>query len=321
MESLLILMSAVILDWIFGDPRSVPHPISFIGKGIHLLEKGIRKSKMPLKFGGLILLLFATGGVIGFLSVLLHLAHLIHPWLRILVTIYLLYTALAAKSLKVEVLKVYKALKGGSLSDARKYISYLVGRDTQNLNEDEVIRAAVETAAENTVDGILAPLFYIVIGLLLGVPLQAVFLYKTINTLDSMVGYIQEPYREIGYFSAKTDDLFNYIPARIGSVFMLLGGATLGYDLKNGIKMLLRDRRNHKSPNCAYPESTVAGLLGIQMGGTNRYFNEVLVKPTIGDATRGMTIEDIPATLRIMYASQIVMLIACLVLFLVVGLT
>ncbi|MBC7958895.1 MAG: cobalamin biosynthesis protein CobD, partial [Vallitaleaceae bacterium] len=216
-----------------------------------------------------------------------------------------------------EVMKVYSALKADDLSEGRRFVSYLVGRDTQNLNKEQVTRAAVETAAENTVDGILAPLFFMVIGLIFGVPVQAVFLYKTINTLDSMVGYIQEPYREIGFFSAKTDDVFNYIPARIGSVFMLLGGAFLGYDFKNGKRILIRDRRNHKSPNCAYPESVVAGLLGIQMGGTNQYFNQTLVKPTIGDASRSIEIEDIPASLKIMVASQVVMLLICIgVLFL-----
>ncbi len=312
MENILILCSAVLLDWIFGDPITIPHPISFIGKGIHYLEKGIRKSGMPLKLGGFFLLILSAGSVVGFITGLLYVANLIHPWLRLLITIYLLYTSLAAKCLRVEVMKVYNALKAGSLLEGRRFVSYLVGRDTQNLNEEEVIKAAVETAAENTVDGVLAPLFYILIGLIFNVPVQAVFLYKTVNTLDSMVGYIQEPYREIGYFSAKTDDVLNYIPARIGSICMLMGGAVLGYDLKNGIRMLMRDRRNHKSPNCGYPESTVAGLLGIQMGGTNRYFNEILVKPTIGDAHRPIELKDIPATLRIMYASQVVMFLICL---------
>jgi adenosylcobinamide-phosphate synthase len=314
MESILILCSAVLLDWIFGDPIKIPHPIGFIGKGIHWLEKGIRKSGLSLKLGGLFLLILSTGSVVGFITALLYVANSINPWLRIFVTIYLLYTSLAAKCLRVEGMKVFNALKAGNLSEGRRFVSYLVGRDTQNLDEDEVIRAAVETAAENTVDGVLAPLFYMVIGLVFDFPVQAVFLYKTINTLDSMVGYIQEPYREIGFFSAKTDDVFNYIPARIGSLFMLVGGAVLRYDLKNGIRILVRDRRNHKSPNSGYPESTVAGLLGIQMGGTNRYFNETMVKPTIGDADRPIDFKDIPATLRIMYASQGVMLLICLAL-------
>lgn len=312
MNDVLMLCCAVILDWIFGDPVRIPHPISFIGKGIHVLEKNIRKSGMPLKLGGLFLLLISTVSVMSILTILLYVAALIHPLLKSFITLYLLYTSLASKCLRVEVMKVYRALQSDHLLEGRRFISYLVGRDTENLSRDEVTRAAVETTAESTVDGVLAPMFYILIGLIFGVPLQAVFLYKTINTLDSMVGYIQEPYREIGFFSAKTDDLFNYFPARLGSVFMLLGGLFLRYDIKNGIKILIRDRRNHKSPNCAYPESAVAGLLDIQIGGTNRYFNQILVKPTIGDAIRVIDIEDIPAALNIMLASQIIMLLSCI---------
>lgn len=308
MEKIILLLMAVILDFIFGDPVNVPHPISYIGKMIHRYEKGLRKTGWSLRFCGLLLLIMSTCSVTLIISVVLYVAHKIHPILYFVVTVYLLYTSLAATCLSTEVRKVYQALKGKNINEARRFISYLVGRDTTNLTEHEITRAAVETAAENTVDGILAPLMYLFIGLLFQVPVQAVFLYKTINTLDSMVGYMQEPYREIGFFSAKCDDLFNYIPARIGSLCMLLGGGLLGYNIKQGVKILIRDRRNHKSPNCGYPESAVAGLLQIQMGGTNTYFNEVVVKPTMGDPVKPLLPEHILQTTKIMYASE-----ACMV--------
>jgi adenosylcobinamide-phosphate synthase len=140
-------------------------------------------------------------------------------------------------------------------------------------------------------------------------PVQAVFLYKTVNTLDSMVGYIQEPYREIGFFSAKCDDVLNYFPARIGSLCMLIAGASLGYSRSNGWLVLKRDRRQHKSPNCGYPEAVVAGLLRIQIGGSNTYFDEVVVKPTIGDELKPLDGEDIHKTIRIMYGSELILVI------------
>lgn len=318
MQIALILLAAVFLDWIFGDPVQIPHPIIGIGKWIHQLEKWIRRSGMNLKFGGFLLLILATGTVAAVITGLLFLAQLIHPVLKLLLTVYLLYTSLAAKCLRQEVMKVCLQLRKGDLQEARRFISYLVGRDTANLTEAEITRAAVETAAENTVDGVLAPLFYILIGLLLGIPVQMVYLYKTINTLDSMVGYIQEPYREIGYFSAKTDDLANYLPARFGALLMVLAGGMMGYDAGNGMKILIRDRRNHKSPNCGYPESAAAGLLNIRIGGTNTYFDQVLVKPTLGDANREMTHEDIGRTIRIMYGAQVLQLVISLLLIWIV---
>lgn len=318
MEMIIIFVAAIALDLVFGDPPHIPHPIVWIGKLIGWLEKQIRKSGTDLMVGGLTLIIGATLIVLTTISVVLAIAGWVHPLAKTILTIYLLYTSLAAKCLKTEVMKVYKQLKDNNLPEARRFISYLVGRDTTGLTSEEITRAAVETTAENTVDGILAPLFYMLLGLIAGVPVQAVFLYKTINTLDSMVGYIQEPYREIGFFSAKTDDVVNYLPARFGSALMLLAGGMMGYDLKNGCRILKRDRRNHKSPNCGYPESAAAGLLGIQIGGTNTYFNQVLVKPTIGDPIRPMEQDDIKRTIKIMYGAQLLQAaisIALLILF------
>jgi len=319
MEKISILLLAVVLDIVFGDPINIPHPISYIGKMIHAYEKALRKTGWPLRLCGFLLLFLSIMSVIITITGVLWVANQLHPLLNQFLTVYLCYTALAATCLNREVRKVYKALKDKNLSEARRFISYLVGRDTSNLTEHEVTRAAVETAAENTIDGVLAPLMFLCVGLILGMPVQAVFLYKTINTLDSMVGYMQEPYREIGFFSAKTDDLANYIPARIGSLCMLLGGGLLGFDMKNGLRILLRDRRNHKSPNCGYPESVVAGLLNIQIGGTNTYFNEVVVKPTMGDPLQPLKAEHILHTTRLIYASELCMVVGCVLILWVTG--
>lgn len=300
---------AMVLDLIFGDPVKIPHPIIYIGKLISWLEKRIRKSRIPLKIGGFLLLFGTVGVTAGVITLLLQLGYGIHPYVKDLMTIYLLYTSLAAKCLKDEVLKVWKALEQQDLVLARKQLSYLVGRDTESLTRDEVIRGAVETAAENTVDGVLGPLLFMGLGILWGIPVQSVFIYKAVNTLDSMVGYQQAHYKAIGYASAKTDDLFNYIPARIGSICMLIGGGILGYDIAHGWKILWRDRRNHKSPNCGYPESAVAGLLRIQIGGTNTYFHEVVMKPTIGDHDSVLEPDHMKKTIGIMYMSEFVTLL------------
>lgn len=309
MKSIIIICVAVILDRIFGDPINIPHPIIFIGKLISKLEKIIRKSNISLKVGGFLLLVFTIIPTIAAITLILYISQRIHPYVKDVVTIYLLYTSLAAKCLKDEVEKVRNAIEQDDIKLSRKKLSYLVGRDTTHLTKDEIIRGAIETTAENTIDGILAPLIYIGIGFIFNMPVQFVFIYKAVNTLDSMVGYMHSHYKEIGCASAKTDDLLNYIPARIGSFFMLLAGGVLGYDIINGFKILKRDRNNHKSPNCGFPESTVAGLLNIQIGGTNTYFDEVVVKPTIGDANEKLEVIHITQSNKIMYVSEIITLI------------
>lgn len=298
-----ILVSAIILDFLFGDPYSIPHPIVYVGKLISYIQKKIRRSNIDLKTGGFILVFTVLTTVFLSISVILLISKAISPILNVIVTIYLLYTSLAAKCLKDEGMKIYRVLKESDIKKARLLISYLVGRDTERLSENEITRATVETIAENTIDGVLAPLFYMFIGFLVGMPVQFVFLYKSINTLDSMVGYTNKKYKDIGYASAKLDDLVNFIPARIGAIFMILSG--FKYDIKNGFKILLRDRLNHKSPNAGYPESAVAGLLNIQIGGENTYFGEKIYKPTIGDKNRPLENEDIKKTTNIMYMSEI----------------
>lgn len=315
MFSSIILLLSVALDIIFGDPEGLPHPVRYIGSIIKAYEKMIRKSGVSLKTGGFILVFFTLSTVVLSVTFLLQLANLIHPFLKTILTVYLLYTTLAAKCLADEAKKVLRAVGDMDIVKSRLSLSYLVGRDTSELSFEGVIRGVVETVAENTVDGVLAPLFYMIIGFYFNMPVQFALAYKAINTLDSMVGYIQEPYREIGYASAKLDDVANYIPARLGSILMLLAGGLLGLDINNGFKILLRDRRNHKSPNCGYPEAAVAGLLNIQLGGTNTYFGKEVYKPTIGDSTVDLRGEHIISTIKIMYMTEgVALLLGILIL-------
>lgn len=234
----------------------------------------------------------------------------------LIVNSFIIYTTLATKCLKDEAVKIYNVLKSGDIKESRKQLSYIVGRDTSNLNEAEIIRATVETVAENTVDGIISPIFYVFIG---GAPLAMA--YKAVNTLDSMVGYKNDKYINLGFASAKIDDIANYIPARICVIFMTLASFVLRFDYKRCFKIAIRDRKNHKSPNCAYSEGAVAGALGIQLGGTNIYFGKLVYKPTIGDKGRDIEIEDIKKTNKIMYISSILSLIIFTLIFLLIKTT
>ncbi len=317
----LLILLATVIDWIIGDPAWLPHPIILIGKTIDFLTKKMNRGNYR-KAKGTILLIVVLGlsasMVLGIQFLLYGFSFLAYS----LFNLYLMTLSLAAKTLGQEVTKVMAALLSGDLDQARIQVGYLVGRDTSSLDKKEIIRATIETTAENTIDGVLAPLFYLLLGAFLGIPwlnpVVLVILYKATNTLDSMVGYIQEPYREFGFASAKFDDVINFLPARLGSFFMLVAGFFMGYSIRQGYDIFKRDRLNHKSPNSANPESVVAGLLGIQLGGSNYYFGQELKKPTIGDNKYELDPLDIRQTVAIMYGSQIVvMFLAILVVFMI----
>ena len=310
--NLLSIYTGYILDLIIGDPYSFPHPVRFIGKLINFVEKQIRKttkSDKGLKIAGFILWFIVVGVTLGSTFIVVQLFRF-NKIAYFLVNSILIYTTLATKCLKDESVKIYKVLKTGDIEKSRIQLSYIVGRDTTNLSEKEIVRATVETVAENTVDGIIAPLFYGFIG---GAPLAMA--YKAINTLDSTVGYKNEKYYYLGYASAKIDDIANYIPARIGVILLSLGSLFVGFNFKDALKIGIRDRKNHKSPNCAFPEGAVAGALGIQLGGTNIYFGKAVYKPTIGDKKREIEIEDIVRTNKIMYSSSIISVIIFTVIY------
>lgn len=304
--NLLSIYTGYALDLIIGDPYSFPHPVRYIGKLISIVEKQIRKitsSDKGLKIAGFFLWFIVVGVTFGITTLVLQLFKF-NKVAYFIVNTILIYTTLATKCLKDESVKIYKVLKTGDLEKSRIQLSYIVGRDTTNLNEKEIVRATVETVAENTVDGIIAPLFYGFIG---GAPLAMA--YKAVNTLDSTVGYKNDKYYYLGFASAKIDDIANYIPARLGVVLLSLGSLFAGFNFKNALKIGIRDRKNHKSPNCAFSEGAVAGALGIQLGGTNVYFGKEVYKPTIGDKTREIEIEDIVRTNKIMYSSSIISII------------
>lgn len=299
---ILIVISGFILDLILGDPHNFPHPVRLIGKMISRGEKHIRsilpKTKKGERIGGIILVIGVVGVTFGATWLILKVAYGIYPLIGWIVSVILCYQALATKSLKDESMKVYKALQKHDLEGARYAVSMIVGRDTASLTEEGVAKAAIETVAENTSDGIVGPLVYLLIG---GVPLG--FAYKAINTLDSMIGYQNERYQYFGTFGAKLDDVVNYIPARLSAYMMIAASKLCGYDAKTAYKIYRRDRYNHKSPNSAHTEAVCAGALGIQLAGDAYYFGKLCKKPTIGDALRSVETEDIKRTNKLMYST------------------
>lgn len=304
--NILSIYIGYIADLIVGDPYSFPHPVRYIGKLIRYVEKKVRKvakTDKGLKIGGFVLWFFTVIPTYLITYLIIKLSSF-NTYVYVFVNAFIIYTTLATKCLKDEAVKIYRVLKTGDLEQSRIQLSYIVGRDTEHLSEKEIIRATVETVSENTVDGIIAPMFYAFIG---GAPLAMA--YKAVNTLDSTVGYKNEKYIHIGFASAKIDDIANYIPARISVLLMSIGSLVLGYNYKNAVKIAIRDRKNHKSPNCAFSEGAVAGALGIQLGGTNIYFGQEVYKPTIGEKDREIESDDIVKTNRIMYATSIASMI------------
>lgn len=293
-----------LLDLCFGDPRWLPHPVVWMGKGISRMEKFLRLHfpKMPKgerTAGILLAICIPLASFLISLGVLL-LAYRISFWLWFVLHTFWAYQVPASRCLATESRKVYRKLAASDLSGARTQLSWLVGRDTQSLSEEEVTKACVETVAENTSDGVTAPLFYLLIG---GVPLG--FLYKAVNTLDSMVGYRNETYRYFGTASAKLDDALNWLPSRICAVLMICAAWLLRLDARNAWRIFRRDRSKHLSPNSAQTESVAAGALGIRLGGTHLYFGKPVEKPTIGDARRPARPEDILTANRLMIGTSI----------------
>ena len=301
------------LDLLIGDPHGIPHPVVYIGKLIDVTEKGMRKmfpkTVRGENFAGAAVWLIVVTVSAGIPLLVLHLAYGANCWLGLLLETILCAQILATKSLKTESMKVYQALQTGDLSKARYAVSMIVGRDTQYLDEAGVTRAAVETVAENTSDGIIAPMLFLAIG---GAPLG--FFYKAVNTMDSMLGYVEMPYKNVGLVPAKMDDVFNYIPARISAFLMLAAGGLLGMDVKNGWKIFKRDRYNHSSPNSAQTESVCAGLLGLRLAGDAWYHGVLHKKKFIGDPIRQIVPEDIPLACRLLYGTAFLgLLVFCAV--------
>lgn len=272
-------------------------------------KKAFEKIAGRRRIAGGILMLAVTATTFLAAFLILKIAWLIHPIAYHIVNIYLIYTALATKCLAVEAGKVHEALATSDLAEARKRVGMLVGRETEHLNEGEITRAVIETTAENTVDGIVSPLFYATIGTFFGLGAPLAYAFKAISTLDSMVGYMNDKYVDFGRVSARTDDAANFIPARLSGLLIPFSALLCGLNMKKSFAIMKRDRRNHKSPNCAYPEAAFAGALGIRLGGTNIYFGRPVEKPTIGDPDKEAATEDIKKSVRLMYASSFVSLL------------
>lgn len=298
------LAAGFILDLIFGDPRWLYHPVCLIGNLISFLEKRIRKilpkTSSGELTGGLIEVLIVCILSLGIPAVILYTLYPRLPWLALLLESFWCYQLLATRSLKDESMRVYDRLKYGTLEEARKAVSMIVGRDTAALTEEGVTKAAVETVAENASDGVIAPMLYMAIG---GAPLM--FLYKGINTMDSMLGYKNDRYLYFGRCAAKLDDAANYLPSRISGGLMVLAAYFSGFDGWNAWKIFRRDNRNHASPNSAQTESVMAGALDVQLAGNAYYFGKLYEKPMIGDPIRLIEQEDIRRANRLLYATAI----------------
>ena len=290
-----------LLDLIVGDPQNPIHPIRIIGSLCKTVEKFFRSIlKRYLKVAGLLTWILVVFIVFIFNYLLLKVTYRINPSVTMILGSVMIYFCISTKALKIEGLKVVKYVIKDDIEGARKQLSYIVGRDTKNLDKESILKAVVETVAENMSDGVMAPLFYAGIG---GAPLA--FLYKAVNTMDSMFGYKNDKYIEFGYFPAKLDDLFNYIPARVTGIFIIISSFFLKRDYKNSFKIYKRDRYNHTSPNSAHPEAAMAGALDIQLGGANYYFGKIVEKPVIGDKIKEIEINDVKKTAEILYLSAV----------------
>lgn len=310
-----MLCAGFLLDLLLGDPHWLYHPVQAIGKVIEYTEKAFRKVFCPgsgreedrgkKRAAGAVLVVVVLLISMGVSGLLLSFAGYIHPYIKTSVSVLICYQMLAVKSLKTESMKVYYALKSGSLLDARLAVSMIVGRDTKRLSKEGVTRAAVETVAENTSDGVVAPLFYM---FLFG-PLGGVA-YKTVNTMDSMIGYKNDKYCYFGTAAARLDDFANYVPARAAALAMAAAAFLLGYDGKGAVRIYKRDRYKHASPNSAQTEAVCAGALGVRLAGDAYYFGKLYHKPAIGDADREIEPEDIVRANRLLYAASVIVLLA-----------
>ncbi|HHV13677.1 MAG TPA: cobalamin biosynthesis protein CobD [Clostridiales bacterium] len=308
--SLIALAIGFLLDLVFGDPHSLWHPVRGIGMLITVMEKLLRKAFPGTKKGelvaGVILVLAVVILSAGIPAALLVLVFRWNVYAGILLEAIMCYQLLATKSLKVESMKVYDALKAGDLEGGRRAVSMIVGRDTESLTQEGIIKAAVETVAENTSDGSIAPIFYMAIG---GPVLG--FFYKAVNTMDSMVGYKNDKYLYFGRAAAKLDDVLNYLPARLSAYLMIGAAAVRGLPAKKAWRVYLRDRFNHASPNSAHTEAVTAGALEIQLAGDAYYFGKLYQKKTIGDNIRPATVADIKRANELLYYTAMLGLLFC----------
>ncbi len=299
MEMAWLIVAAFVLDLLLGDPHGMPHPVILIGAIINRLEVVLASVFNNRRLAG-VLLTGLTLLITGALAYgVLRLAAVIHPVVGLILAVWLAYSTLALRALHKESREVVRFLEQKRLVDARRSLSMIVGRETATLDEEGILRACIETVSENTSDGVVGPLFYLFIGgPVLGV------LYKAASTLDSMVGYRDDQYRELGWASARLDDLLNLLPARLTGMLMVLAALFCGLDARGAFRIMWRDARKHASPNAGFPEAATAGALGIRLGGPATYFGERVEKPTLGDNHRPVTLASYRGAVRLMYLSS-----------------
>lgn len=307
-ELLLLAAAAITIDWIVGDPKWPTHPVIWIGRLIRSLERRLaperyKEQQTVVKALGAALMVITLLMSWSVTWLLVWTADALHPWIGYAVSAWLISTTLAVKGLKEAAMLVYAPLIEGRLEEARKYVGYIVGRDTESLNEHEASRAAVETVAENTVDALVSPLLFALFG-----GAQFAMLYRAANTLDSMVGYRNDKYRDFGWCSARTDDWLNYIPARLTGVMLTISAmAYRQMSAKQAFKAIVAFAHLHPSPNSGIPESAVAGALGIELGGTNLYFGVPSERARMGWPTRELQPHDIVLTVRLLYSVSVIL--------------
>ena len=311
---MIIQLSSIILayyiDLIIGDPPKWPHPVKLFGRFIAFCERNFNKGRFK-KIAGLISLLVLIGTIFFLTVYLLVYLYQIHVYIGIFVEAVLIATTISGKGLKQAAMIVYQPLKKNNLLQARKHLSEIVGRDTHELSEEEIARATVETVAENTTDGITAPLFWAFIG---GAPLALV--YRAINTCDSVVGYKTEELKDFGWASARLDDVVNWIPARITGLLMLFTKRSFTHNFTETFKSLIDNAKKHKSPNSGWNEAAVASILGIQLGGTNTYQGVISNAPLLGKSFRKLEVDDIIKTIDIMKRTTILFITGGVILVL-----
>ena len=296
------------LDCVLGDPRWLPHPVVWMGKAITFAEPRLR-ALFPATPGGQRAAGTALAALLPLLAFcltlgVLALANLLHPAIRFLLETFWCYQLVAACELRRQSLHVVRELQRAGLPAARVAVARIVGRDTAALSEEGVLKATVETVAENTTDGVIAPLFYLMLG---GAPLG--MLYKAANTLDSMVGYKNERYRHFGWASARLDDVLNWLPSRLAALCLIAAAPLAGLSAPGAARIWRRDRRKHASPNAAQTEAAMAGALGVRLAGPASYFGVACAKEHIGDALRPIEAEDVARADRLMYAGSVLALL------------
>lgn len=299
----LSLAAAYCLDLVAGDPQWMPHPIRWIGRLIGWLEKILYNANCsaPLQRLAGVVFWFGVVAVVTLSAVCaVQVAGAIHAGLGSLLVIWLAFSTLATRSLHQESRQVVAALEAGDIGLARQRLAMIVSRDTERLDEQDILRAVMETVSENISDGILAPLFYLTVGGVVGG-----LIYKAVNTMDSMVGYLNDRYRHFGWFAAKADDVANWVPARLTGLLVIAGAFLLQLDWRSGWRVMRRDAGKMKSPNAGFPEAAACGSLGVQLGGTNWYFGQPVAKPTLGDRSRPLTIAAYRSMIRLLYATSL----------------